>query len=570
MRALLSPRGLLSPRRGRAEPPPPPSPAFLGLLASPLPAARRARAAARASAPPPPARRPWRSLGLLRRLLLSSTPFLLGVLLSALLFASAPPPGALRDGDDGLRAALAATRDALALWRVVLAPGVAQVARSGFDFALHAAAAAAAVPLETYAVAAAALAACSAALVAWRALSRALAAANAVVSRRYTVLHSALQRRSRAAAALLPHAATVGATAAALSLAPPALSHAALSVPSLCCMTLALPALASLLALRAPLSSRAEAPPALRPARRWLAYWAALSPALLLADAPLLPALAARLPGAHAAWAVALVWLLAPPTRGADMLAAALAPRLAPLGNRAATARHGPRAQAAAAALRTAAAALRVPAGVVHAAEAALRSATPLLLATAVGLVTPGALTRYAAAVAGVLCPAASSLAAMSAQPPAPAFERGWLTYWSVYGAAAAAALAAPGLGALPLAQHGRLLAVLWLQLLGGAPRVAAAAAETLAFALTSLRVAGTRLTPAPELLQAADAEPPRPQGDAAEAEAFALRRASEPDDVDVVGARRAAVSPEPGASGGARRRSRKQASADEATPQRA
>lgn len=111
-------------------------------------------------------------------------------------------------------------------------------------------------------------------------------------------------------------------------------------------------------------------------------------------------------------------------------------------------------------------------------------------------------------------------------------------------------------------------MAVLWLQLLGGAPRVAAAAAETLAFALTSLRVAGTRLTPAPELLQAADAEPPRPQGDAAEA--FALRRASEPDDVDAVGARRAAVSPEPGASGGARRRSRKQASADETTPQRA
>ena len=567
MRALLSPRGLLSPRRGRAEPPAPPSPAFLGLLASPLPAARRARAAARASAPLPAARSPWRSLRLLRRLLLSSTPFLLGVLLSALLFATAPPPGALREGDDGLRAALAATRDALALWRVVLAPTAAAVAKRGLDFTLQAAAAAAAVPLETYLTAAAALAACSAALVAWRALSRALSAANAVVSRRYAVLHSALQRRSRAAAALLPHAATVGATASALALAPPAVSHAALSTPVLCAATLALPALASLLALRAPLSARAEAPPALRPARRWLAYWAALSPALLLWDAPLLPALAARLPGAQAAWAVALVWLLAPPTRGADVLAAALAPRLAPLGNRAATARRGPRAQAAAAALRTAAAALRVPAGVTHAAEAALRSATPLLLATAVGLVTPGALTRYAAALAGVLCPAASSLAAMSAQPPAPAFERGWLTYWSVYGAAAAAAHAAPGLGALPLAQHARLAAVLWLQLLGGAPRVAAAAAETLAFALASLRVAGTRLTPATEPASA-DAEPPRAEGGAAEAEAFALRRTDTDD--DATGARRAAAaSPEPGASGGARRRSRKQASADEATPQR-
>jgi hypothetical protein len=154
----------------------------------------------------------------------------------------------------------------------------------------------------------------------------------------------------------------------------------------------------------------------------------------------------------------------------------------------------------------------------------------------------------------------------MAAMPPAPAFERGWLTYWAVYGGAAAAALAAPGLGALPLAQHARLLAVLWLQLLGGAPRVSAAAAELLSMGLATLREAGAHIVP-PQ--RAPEAQPQR--GEAAEDEAFTLRRA-EPESDGAEARRAAAASPEPpGASGGARRRSRKQqGSADEATPQRA
>ena len=126
-------------------------------------------------------------------------------------------------------------------------------------------------------------------------------------------------------------------------------------------------------------------------------------------------------------------------------------------------------------------------------------------------------------------------------------------------------AAAAPGLGELPLAQHTRLLAVLWLQLLGGAPRVATAAAEALAAVLATIRVAGARIVPP----QRAASEP-----DVEEKETFELRRAQLSDDGEgiVMAAAAVAASPALETSGSARRRSRRQksiGSGDEATPQR-
>jgi hypothetical protein len=579
MRALMSPLSLLSPRRRR--PQPPASPAFLGLLASPPP--RRGAPVA----PHAPRRVPL-PLRVLRRALRPPRgllPFLLGVALATLLFATAPLPGAtapaafaLRaacaaggtagaqcgasDGD-ALRDALAATRHALWLWKAALSPGIAAAASAALALALRGVVALRGVPPVAYAAAAAALALAAAALAAWRAVSRAAAAVAAVVSkryarahglllRRYRALHGALQRRSRAAAVALPHVATLGATGAALALAPATLTAAALSPPCLLAATLALPALASLLSLRAPASSDAAVPAAQRPARRMLAYWCALAPFLALAEAPLLPPLAAQLPGARALWALALVWLLAPATRGADAVSALLSPRLAPLGVRAAAAPRGPRAAAVLGALPALAGALRVPPGALAAASSVLRNATPTLLASTLFFLTPGVLTRYGAVLAGVLCPAASSLAALAASPPAPAFERGWACYWAVYGGALALA-AVPPLRALlawlPLAQHARLAAVLWLQLLSGAPRVAAAAARALAAALGAVRDAGAVLAPHRRAEAAATMQRVAAQvGDAGDA--FALRRLPESPARDS-GRADAGASPAPQRGGG-------------------
>jgi hypothetical protein len=539
MLALLrSPVSVLKARRGAraaaASTPAPPSPAFLGLLASPPPRPQR-RGGAAAGAPTPQ-RAALRVLRRVARVPRGVLPFLAGVLLATLLFATAPPPDATVAGgrgntschavggapgdappgcepsdSDALRAALAATRGALGLWRVALAPAAGAAAHAALLLALRAARAARAVPPVAYAAACLALVALAAALAAWRALSLAAAsvaraasrrtdAAHAAFSRRYAALHAALARRSRAAAVALPHVAVLGGTAAALAAAPQTLSAAALSPAALLAATLALPLAASLAALRASREHTAATPPDARPARRWLAYWCALAPFLVAAEAPLVSTLAsAAPPAARAAWLAALAWALAPATRGAERAAAALAPRLAPLGVRVAAAPRASRAAALVALLPGVAATLRIPPGVVTAAAAVLRNATPALLLSGVFFVTPGALTRYGALLAGVLCPAASSLAALRAAPAAPAYERGWLLYWIVYVSALCVAATPPAAAALrwlPLAQHARLAAVLWLQLFGGAARAAHAAAHALAAALGEVRSAAAHLAP--------------------------------------------------------------------------
>lgn len=500
MLALLSPRW-----RGQQQQQ---SPAFHSLLASPPP---RKRA---------PKKQPSRLRALLwarLRLGRASLSFLAGVACAvALLGAPRAHPPANLAASCALRAdlfqhALFAQAEALRAWRAAAAPCATQLALGLSAAALEVAA----LPWELWAAIAGASGLLLALRTTWRLVVRVALRVNAVVAvasaaatRRYSYALDAVTARSRAAAALLPHLAVLGTSLLLLRLAP-----ALASLPALCCGVFALPALASLAALRDARSSDATAA---RPARRWLTYWAAVAPLLFALEVtPMLPrALLASQPG-RAACALLLAWLLAPPCRGAELVTRLLTPRLAFLGRRLVR-EEGPRAARARAALDLVAGsalhALRVPPYAIHALYSGARHVTPLLLACTACILTPPFLARLAAAVASLLAPAASSLAALAAPdaPSAPAYERGWLTFWAVCGACAALAVPAePLLAWLPLRAHLRLIFALWLQLGGGAPRLASWAAKGALAVVTAARVSqpagqpGEAVTPAPNGNQA-------------------------------------------------------------------
>ena len=468
----------LSPRRSAAAPPASPPFFALRVLASPEP--RRTRRAVASPELPRAAQRRGRLRRLLSLLLQfvwllvprGVLPFAAGALAATLLLEH----GDGRPSEGGeLAQALSATRAALLAWHAAFAPSLRALLSA-------ATAAAASVPPEAYALSVCAALGLAALWRAWRALSAAVACVCRAASRHGSTLHASLARRSRSAASLAPHALTLGGLTLLLAGLPGAALEALSSRTSLAVLTLALPGCCSLLALR-------SSSPGPASVTAWLRYWCAVAPALAALELPLLRLAQLSRP-ARCAWLLLLGWLAAPWTRGAEALSELLAPRLAPLAGRLGEGRLG---RGAHSLLSLLAARGYLPAPLAASCAHALRHCTPALLLCTAALLAPGVALLLATPLAQLLCPCAARLAALRHGRGADgaAFQRGALTYWAVHGVAAALA-AAPSVQQLilwlPMRRRLRLAAVLHLQLLGGAPRVAQIAVRVLAGAAGALR----------------------------------------------------------------------------------